>query len=146
MPNAIVLANLLVTGYLTGLIWCVQIVHYPLFAEVGQAAFPRYHLRHTSRITAIVATPMLAELLLSPALIAAHPDAFPSPLAWACTALSLLTWICTAALAVPLHGLLGTGYDARAIDRLVATNWIRTLAWSCRLALLAWGTWAVLGA
>jgi len=144
MPNAIVIANLLVTGYLTGLIWCIQIVHYPLFAEVGQAAFPRYHLRHTGRITAVVAAPMVAELLLSAALVFAHPATFPSTLAWACAALSLLTWLSTAVLSVPLHGLLGTGYDARAIDRLVATNWPRTVAWSARLALLAWGTWAAL--
>ena len=142
MPNAILLANLLVTAYLTGLIWCIQIVHYPLFVDVGQASFPRYHLRHTGRITAVVAAPMVAELLLSAALIAAHPDTFFTPLAWACTALSLLTWISTAALSVPLHNLLGTGYDARTIDRLVATNWPRTVAWSARLILLAWGTWA----
>lgn len=144
MPNAIVLANLLVTGYLTGLIWCIQIVHYPLFAEVGQDAFPRYHLQHTTRITAVVAAPMVAELLLSAALVIAHPATFPSSLAWTCAALSLLTWLSTAALSVPLHGLLGTGYDSRAIGRLVATNWPRTVAWSARLALLAWGTWAML--
>lgn len=78
MRDAVVLANLVVTGYLAGLIWCIQIVHYPLFATVGDAAFPGYHRAHLTRISAIVAAPMVVELVLSALLIAFHPPLLPA--------------------------------------------------------------------
>jgi hypothetical protein len=33
------------TLYMTGLIWFVQLVHYPLFAQVGRHAHLSYHPR-----------------------------------------------------------------------------------------------------
>ena len=35
------------TMFMVGLIWLVQIVHYPLFAHVGADTFLAYHQRHT---------------------------------------------------------------------------------------------------
>jgi hypothetical protein len=37
-----------------------------------------------------------------------------------------------------MHAVLGRGFDDAAHERLVTTNWIRTLAWSARAAILAW--------
>ncbi len=42
------LAHITATLYMTGLIWFVQIVHYPLFARVGNAEFSAYEQRHTA--------------------------------------------------------------------------------------------------
>jgi len=50
------------TMFMVGLIWLVQIVHYPLFAQVGKDTFLAYHQRHTRWITSIVAPLMLLEL------------------------------------------------------------------------------------
>ena len=47
---------------LVGLIWTVQLVHYPLMAEV-RTGFARYHELHRERITWIVAPLMGAEAL-----------------------------------------------------------------------------------
>jgi hypothetical protein len=41
----------------------------------------------------------------------------------------------TVFLQVPMHGKLGEGFTRESADRLVRTNWIRTLAWSARGAL-----------
>lgn len=145
MQSAILVANVLVTGYLTGLIWCIQRVHYPLFAEVGKGSFARYHSLHVHLISPIVAAPMIAELGLSVLLIRFHPAAFPTPLAWLCCGLVGLIWLSTYFLSVPLHARLDqVGYDAGYIHRLVAMNWLRTAGWTLRLALLTYGLLALL--
>ena len=45
-------------------------------------------------------------------------------------------WLSTAFLSVPRHEALRHGFDASAHGALVATNWIRTAAWTVRSALL----------
>jgi hypothetical protein len=144
MTKLIFVANVLVTLYLTGLIWTIQVVHYPLFAKVGAAGWLDYHGAHNAAITAIVALPMLLELGLSFALIAARPDKLPIWVAYAGFGLALLVWIATAALSVPIHGQLSAGLDLAAVKRLVTTNWVRTLAWTAHSALLGYGLLSVI--
>ena len=55
------LGHITATLYMTGLIWFVQIVHYPLFSRVGNAEFPAYEQRHTVLTTWVVGPPMLVE-------------------------------------------------------------------------------------
>jgi hypothetical protein len=50
-----------------------------------------------------------------------------------------VAWASTALLSVPLHGRLAGGLDLDQVDALVATNWVRTLAWTARGLLL--GAW-----
>ena len=51
-------------------------------------------------------------------------------------ALVAVAWVATFALAVPLHDRLqAAGPDPALFGRLVATNWVRTAAWT--LAFLA---------
>jgi hypothetical protein len=40
-------------------------------------------------------------------------------------------------LQVPIHNQLKTAKDAKLIQRLVATNWIRTAAWSLKAATVS---------
>lgn len=142
--NAILVGNLAVVGYLTGLIWYVQIVHYPLFAQLGAERFARYHARHSALTTRVVALPMLLYLALSGLLPFRHPPGLGTGLAWAGLALALATWAATFLLSVPLHRRLGGGHDNATIARLVATNWLRTAAWTAHLALLTWATFRLL--
>lgn len=144
MRDIVVLANVVVTGYLTGLIWTVQVVQYPLFARVGENAFVRYHRGHTARISYVVAGPMVVELALAVALALYRPVAFPAAAAWACLLLTVLVWLSTFFVSVPIHDKLSSGYDATRIALLTRTNWPRTTAWSARLVILALGTLALL--
>jgi hypothetical protein len=139
MGKLVFIGNIVATLYLAGLIWTIQVVHYPLFAKVGSAGWLDYHSAHNAAITAIVALPMLVELGLSFALLAARPDKLPLWIAYVGFGLALLVWISTAALSVPIHGQLSAGLDIAAVERLVATNWVRTLAWTAHSALLAYG-------
>lgn len=131
---SLVLAQVVLSAFLCGLIWVVQGVLYPLFGAVGPAEFPAYHAAEMSRITWIVAPAMLAELGLALATLVLHRQ---EPLAWGGAALVALLWASTAFVQVPLHQyLVQRGADAAVINHLTDSNWIRTGGWTVRLALL----------
>lgn len=127
-----------VTFYLVGLIWTIQVVHYPLFADVGTENYVRYQAGHQWRITTIVLPTMMAELALAGLLILARPPEFPLWAAIVGFALVLLIWAATFFLSVPQHSVLDRGFDATAHRLLVDTNWVRTIAWTARGALMLW--------
>ena len=79
LPDGFFVLDLLINGYLCGLIWFVQIVHYPLLAEVDPAGFARYHARHSALTTRVVALPLILDLGLSGLLIWRHPVGFDTP-------------------------------------------------------------------
>ena len=124
------------TWFMVGLIWLIQLVHYPLFAEVGEEPFPRYSELHQFRITFIVGPVMAAELITA-LFVAWYPPA-PDTATWLRVALGLLlvVWISTALLQGPQHGRLASGFDLAKIQSLVTWNWIRTIAWTVRGAIL----------
>jgi hypothetical protein len=49
-------------------------------------------------------------------------------------------WGVTIFISVPLHRRLTGGYEERTVNRLVATNWLRTVGWSLvfLLDMLRW--------
>ena len=127
------------TLMMTGLIWFVQVVHYPLMARAGRDDFARFEAAHTRRTTWVVAPLMLAEAATA-AILALSPPPDVGRVA-AGTGLGLLAviWISTATLQVPMHQRLVAGFDERAHRRLLTTNWIRTIAWTVRgVMALSW--------
>jgi hypothetical protein len=120
------------TLYMVGVIWYVQLVHYPLMAHVGDGLFVGYHGRHTRRTGWVVVGPMLVEAATATVLLWPGIDSVPRPLAVAGFLLVAAIWISTFAIQVPLHRCLARGFDADTHRRLVRTNWIRTVLWSAR--------------
>ncbi|MEI6535995.1 MAG: hypothetical protein WCN98_11680 [Verrucomicrobiaceae bacterium] len=127
--SLLVSSHFAATWALVGLIWTIQLVHYPLFAQVGRETFVAYHQRHTRQMTWIVAPLMLIELLTAAWLVIAG-----SREPWLLASLVPLAfnWLSTWRIQIPLHDKLAKGFDAKAHQRLVATNWWRTAAWSLR--------------
>ncbi len=138
LAHALIAANLLATCFMTGLIWFVQVVHYPLFAAVGRGEFAAYSRSHQSLTTLVVGPPMLLEAVSAALLLVVRPPSVPAWLAWTGLVLVAVIWLSTALLQVPAHGRLSAGFDAETGGFLVATNWIRTIAWSLRSAVVVW--------
>ena len=140
MMKSVLIAHTLSTLFMVGLIWFVQVVHYPLFSRVGTATFPAYAALHIRWTTWVVAPPMLVELLTGVLLLALRPPEVASWLLWAGLFLLVVIWSSTWLLQVPQHANLAEGFNLAAYHRLVRSNWIRTVAWSLRgaLALLIW--------
>lgn len=139
MPQLLLLLHALATWYMVGLIWMVQIVHYPMFDRVGSNQFPRYEIDHSRLITPIVGIPMLLELGTAIALL--FMPGF-TPLTYRLIgvglAIIIAIWLVTATLSVPCHQQLAEGFDAAAHQKLVLTNWLRTLGWTVRGGIVAW--------
>lgn len=126
----LLLVHAAATLAMTGLIWFVQVCHYPHFALVPPPDFPRYHAAYTRSTGFVIVPLMLLELGCSLALvILPHPA---QGLAWLGLALLAVIWASTFLLQVPAHAALARGFDAATHQRLVASNWLRTVAWTLR--------------
>ena len=116
------------TLFMVGVIWFVQIVHYPLFHRVGEAGFAEYERQHTRRTGYVLVLPMLVEF----ATAAALAWRLGGGLAWSGLGLLTVIWLSTWLWQVPAHRHLEQGFDDATYHRLVGTNWVRTVAWSAR--------------
>ena len=134
----ILLVHVAATFYMVGLVWFVQRVHYPLFAGVGPEVFASYQAAHLARTGPVVGPAMLLEGATGMVLVALPPPGVPIALPWIGLGLLLAIWMSTWMLQVPRHRELVAGFDTSAHRRLVATNWIRTTAWSMRGVLVLW--------
>ncbi len=130
------MANAAATWVMCGVIWFVQLVHYPLFPAFDRAAFRPTMLAHQRRTTWVVFPPMVLELVTAVALLAARPAAVPAWQPWAGAVLVGVWGFSTVLAQVPAHARLASGgFDASVCRRLVASNWLRTAAWSGRAVL-----------
>jgi hypothetical protein len=120
------------TWFMTGLIWFVQIVHYPLFAKVGALAFKEYEHDHQRKTTWVVAPVMLIEAAAASVLVMPVVGMADAMLAWLGLALLAVVWLSTFLVQVPLHAALERAPSRETMDRLVLTNWVRTVAWTAR--------------
>jgi hypothetical protein len=126
------------TGMMVGIIWFVQLVHYPLFARAGADGFGWYAAAHARWTTWVVAPPMLVELVTSFLLLGWRPVVVPLLVVWGGIALTLLLWGSTIFVQVPLHTALAQGWHPPTHRRLVRSNWFRTLLWTVRGVLVLW--------
>ena len=109
------------------LIWLVQLIIYPSFAHVREDVFIKWHNQYTGLISLFVAPLMLGQSVLCAGLLllAGRPlDLFQ-------VVMVLIVWLSTIFLSVPCHSRMHKiGYEPATIQRLVRTNWIRTIAWT----------------
>jgi hypothetical protein len=129
--------QVLATLYMTGVIWFVQVVHYPMFAWVGDDQFAAWEQRNVVLTTWVVGPGMLAEAITTAGLffVPSTLVARRTAVIGACLLASI--WLSTHFLQVPYHDKLAKGFDAQSHTLLVNTNWIRTIAWSLRAVLVA---------
>ncbi|MEL6545882.1 MAG: hypothetical protein AAFQ82_14730 [Myxococcota bacterium] len=138
MATAILVAHLASTLFMTGLIWFVQVVHYPLFANVGRADFARYEALHTVQTGWVVMPVMLLELGTALALVIAPPEPLGRWIPVLGLGLLGIVWLTTAVFSVPAHSALSGGFADAAHQSLVQTNWVRTVGWTLRSGLILW--------
>jgi hypothetical protein len=132
------LAHATTTLIMVGLIWFVQIVHYPLLAAVGETSFSDYEKQHIARTPWVVIPPMIGEAVTTLLLIWFRPATWTMGFVWSGAVLLAIIWLSTFLLQMPYHERLACGFDRAIHRRLVLTNWIRTWAWTLRGALALW--------
>ena len=132
------LLQLAATLSMVGLIWFVQVVHYPLLAQVGREGFRRYEMDHQRLTMWVVGPLMLTELATALLMIWYPPIGVGESAIWLGLALLVSIWLVTYTVQVPQHASLTVSYDLDVQRRLVLGNWFRTFAWTARGALVLW--------
>ena len=145
VSHALLLTTLATTLFMTGLIWFVQVVHYAMFPDIRhRKLFSAYHRKHMVLTTWVVAPVMLLEGA-SGVLWPFFATGSERLLAWVALALLVIVWLSTFTRQVPRHEQLRKdGFDRPCCDRLVKTNWIRTIGWTARAFVLLWAAWQLM--
>ena len=137
----ILLLNVAAVLFMTGFIWTMQLVHYPLLDRVGTEAFAAYETDH-NRLFFLVAGPGIVATLVSGVLLLFfRPTQVPLAAAIAGLLLFAAIVVSTALFQAPQHVKLSSGFDRDAYEFLLKTNWIRTLAWTVYALLGLWMLW-----
>lgn len=122
--------------YMFGVIWVIQLIHYPSFASINASAFQNFHNQHTAAMGIIVGPVMVLELLVSAWLLNYEVNL----ISVSNFVLVLSLWILTFFVSVPLHNKLAQTQDLTVIQNLISTNWPRTALWSLRAILASYLT------
>lgn len=128
------LAHFVSTLFMSGLCWFVQIVHYPLFRHIPLADFIQYE-RKNVLFTAIVAIPVMVIESLSGVYLLYYN---PNLLNWLNMLLFSVIAVSTFILQAPLHVKLMVQPSTQLVNRLIRSNWLRTLSWSIRCVILTY--------
>jgi hypothetical protein len=127
---AVLLVQTAGVWFMVGFIWVMQVLHYPLFDRVGPDAFPRYEADHNRLFGLLVGPGVVVALATTVALLVVRPPRVPPAAIVLELVLLAAIIVSTAVWQAPQHARLAKGFDRRAYDVLVRSNWIRTVAWS----------------
>ena len=92
-----------VTGYLVGLIWLIQLIHYPAFRHVDSSSWGQFHQTHSAVMGLLAGGPMIISLLVGVWLAYTAGDARQ----YVVLGCEVLAWIVTFGRSVPEHTRLG---------------------------------------
>lgn len=114
------------------LIWLAQTVIYPSFEHIEATDFKHWHHRYTQIITAFV-----VPLMCGQAAVIAYQVVVRAQLSDVLSAALVVgCWTSTFTLSVHYHAALQkNGKQIEIIEKLIRSNWIRTILWSLVFAL-----------
>lgn len=132
MGDFVLLINLLATWTMVGVIWFVQVVHYPLLSVVPVESAASVAVEHQRRTGWVVGAPMALEGVTTLALLVLVPEGVAWFVPWLAGIPLAVALGATIFLSVPRHERMARDPDAQVGKELVSTNWVRTIAWTVR--------------
>ena len=130
------LVQVFTTFVMTGIVWFLQLVHYPLFRKVARSRFVPFERMQLLLTSFVVAPPVLLEtaaVLYS--LWRKPPWMDPDAVLLGAVLLGII-WVTILFVHGPQHRALQQRFDPKAYRILLYTNWIPSYAWSSGLAVL----------
>ena len=126
----ILAVHLYTTIFMTGVIWIIQLVHYPMFTDLDARFFEKSMKDHQKGMSQVVLITMLIEIFTGASLIIfSQGVSFLIILNFIAL---LVIWFVTFMISVPCHNRLLISKNNDVIKKLVQSNWIRTVLWSIR--------------
>ena len=133
--SSIFIINLVISFIATGLIWTIQLVHYPSMKFIPEEKFTAYHNFHSQRISILAIPIMLIELFTSLELFYQNGSSY-NHIFTINLILVISIWISTFLIQVPMHNTLSSAKNARVLNNLILSNWIRTILWTAKSLLM----------
>jgi len=122
-------------SFMTGLIWIVQVIHYPSFKFLDRDRFSEFEKFHLRRVAFLVTPIMVLELCSGLALFYFWKKVYFWPMLINIILLGII-WLVTIFLSRPYHVRLLKRFDLNLLHKLINTNWIRTILWTFRCIIL----------
>ena len=126
--------HLILASIMVGVIWVIQLVHYPSFRFTDREKYVSFQIFHMRKISFIVMPVMVLEFFSGLLLVLYHSN-YESLLRISFILL-LIIWLVTALFFAQIHQKLSKGYDETLVRKLVSFNWIRTLLWTIRTIII----------
>ena len=137
MDDVVLLVNLVSTWTMVGVIWFVQIVHYPLLSVVPVESARETAVEHQRRTGWVVGAPMALEGVTTLLLLMMVPVGVAWFVPWLAGIPLAVALGGTIFLSVPRHERMAQRPDPDVGRELVSTNWVRTIAWSIRALIVS---------
>ena len=128
--------HLALASIMVGVIWVIQLVHYPSFRFTDREKYVSFQIFHMRNISFIVVPVMILEFLSGLLLVLYHSN--QESLLRISFILLLIIWLVTALFFAQIHQKLSKGYDETLVRNLVSLNWIRTLLWTIRTIIITY--------
>ena len=128
--------HLVLASIMVGVIWVIQLVHYPSFRFTDREKYVSFQIFHMRNISFIVVPVMILEFLSGLLLVLYYSN--HESLLRISFILLLIIWLVTALFFAQIHQKLSKGYDETLVRNLVSLNWIRTLLWTIRTIIITY--------
>lgn len=124
----LVIAVVMLNAYSVGANCVERFVNYGSWQRLASANFAAYHRAQQPSILGFVVAPLAISFLLQVLLLWDRPPEVGKALVWMMLAASLVGFLSTAFIQIPIHRKLDHGFSAELIARLLNTDWIRKVA------------------
>lgn len=133
--SSLLIIQLVLTFFLNGVIWFLQVVHYPLYYKIKEG-FHSYEKHYLKRAVFLMSPIMFLELITAILLVSTAKPSMAVKLASANLIFLVINWLSTFILQNTEHQKLSIRFSITSLHRLISTNWIRTIFWSIRGVVL----------
>ncbi|MAI87886.1 MAG: hypothetical protein CMF98_01970 [Candidatus Marinimicrobia bacterium] len=128
--EAILFFHFFLTFFMTGIIWLIQLIHYPSFSFIDKNMYSKFQTFHMNRISFLVGPIMILELLSGFYLLLffySESNFFVINFI-----LNILILTMTIIVFGTIHKKLIEGFKFSLFAKLISMNWIRTILWSMK--------------
>lgn len=134
-PIFYLLMQLICSWMMIGIIWFMQLVHYPLYAKIKEG-FIEYEKSQIRRVSFLVGPIMLIEAITSIVLVGVAPTGIQTILAALSLIILIFIWISTLLFLMGQHQKLSIRFSKKILHVLIISNWIRAILWTIKGLLI----------
>jgi hypothetical protein len=131
------IVHAIATFAMTGIIWFVSLVHYPVLKSLPKKQVTMFETEHWNRTMHLAVPMLLIELVSAFLLLFYRPVGVSVLLPSVGLVLLAVIWFSTWFVCVPCHVHLKNQYHDKYVTQLLSANLFRAVVWSLRSILVA---------